>query len=215
MDFNLEKFKQSELDKANSLFHGKCDFLLGVAKFEQLPDANLPEIAFSGRSNVGKSSIINALFFNKKIAKTSNTPGRTQQLNYFNFSDRLYLVDLPGYGFAKAPDKVVKSWQNLIAAYLQGRVNLKRVFLLIDSRTGIKKNDADIMEMLDKAAVTYQIVLTKIDKINKQELELVSQKISAELQEHAAAYPSIIATSSEKSLGIDELRAEIISLTEN
>lgn len=212
MSFEPEEFKPEELETANKLFRKNCEFMLGVAKLEQLPDSDFPEIAFSGRSNVGKSSIINALFYQKKLAKTSNTPGRTQQLNYFNLNNQIYLVDLPGYGFAKAPESSVKNWQRLILAYLQGRVNLKRVFLLIDSRHGIKKVDSDIMEMLDKAAVTYQIVLTKIDKISKKELDAVFAKTSEELKKHAAAYPKIIATSSEKNIGLEFLRAEINSL---
>jgi len=212
MDFAPSEFKPEQIEEAGRLFHKKCDFMLGVAKLEQLPDADLPEVAFSGRSNVGKSSIINALFYQKKLAKTSNTPGRTQQLNYFKLDDRLYLVDLPGYGFAKAPESMVKNWQRLIMAYLQGRVNLKRVFLLIDSRHGIKKVDSDIMEMLDKAAVTYQIVLTKIDKISEKELDSVLKKTADDVKKHAAAYPKILATSSEKNLGLEDLRAEINSL---
>ena len=162
-----------------------------VAKLEQLPTANLPEIAFAGRSNVGKSSIINATTMQKGLAKTSNTPGRTQQLNFFNFEDKMHLVDLPGYGYAKAPESMVKQWQKIIMSYLQGRVNLKRVFLLIDSRHGIKKVDEEIMEMLDKAAVTYQIVLTKIDKIGKMAQEEVYKKTVAEVAKHAAAYNRI------------------------
>ncbi len=169
----------------------------------------MEEIAFAGRSNVGKSSLINALTGRKSLAKTSNTPGRTQQLNYFNLADCLFLVDLPGYGFAKAPESMVKKWQKTIFAYLQGRVNLKRVFLLIDSRHGIKKVDRDIMEMLDKAAVTYQIILTKSDKISAAELEKVLAQTQAETAKHAAAYVDVIVTSSEKGFGIDELRAEI------
>lgn len=212
MDFAPQDFKPEMLEEANKLFHKECKFMLGVAKLEQLPNSDLPEVAFSGRSNVGKSSIINALFYQKKLAKTSNTPGRTQQLNYFMLDERLYLVDLPGYGFAKAPESTVKNWQRLIMAYLQGRVNLKRVFLLIDSRHGIKKVDADIMEMLDKAAVTYQVVLTKTDKISAKELVAITNKTAEEIKKHAAAYPKILATSSEKNLGLEEFRAEICSL---
>ena len=212
MDFSLQEFKKEDFEAADKFFHKECRFVLGVAKFKQLPDSNFPEIAFSGRSNVGKSSIINALFYQKKLAKTSNTPGRTQQLNYFNLDEKLYLVDLPGYGFAKAPESTVKNWQRLIMTYLQGRVNLKRVFLLIDSRHGIKKVDSDIMEMLDKAAVTYQIVLTKIDKISTKELSSVVNKTLEEVKNHAAAYPKVLATSSEKNLGLEDLRAEIYSL---
>ena len=204
MDFAPQDFKPEMLEEANKLFHKECKFMLGVAKLEQLPNSDLPEVAFSGRSNVGKSSIINALFYQKKLAKTSNTPGRTQQLNYFMLDERLYLVDLPGYGFAKAPESTVKNWQRLIMAYLQGRVNLKRVFLLIDSRHGITK--------VDKAAVTYQVVLTKIDKISAKELVAITNKTAEEIKKHAAAYPKILATSSEKNLGLEEFRAEICSL---
>lgn len=212
MDFKPEDHTTEELNEADKLFRQKCEFVLGVAKLSQLPADSLTEVAFSGRSNVGKSSLINALFYQKKLAKTSNTPGRTQQLNYFNFNNELYLVDLPGYGFAKAPDSTVKQWHNLIMLYLQGRASLKRVFLLIDARHGIKKVDADIMEMLDKAAVTYQIVLTKIDKISQKEQEVVLQKTEAEVKKHAAAYPRVLLTSSEKNIGLQELRAEIVSL---
>ena len=183
-----------------------------MAKLEQLPLCEWPEAAFAGRSNVGKSSIINAVTGQKGLAKTSNTPGRTQQLNYFNLADKIHLVDLPGYGFAQAPEQVVKQWQKVIFAYLQGRVNLKRVFLLIDSRHGIKKVDQDIMEMLDKAAVTYQIVLTKADKISAKALAEVKKKTETEVEKHAAAYVKVLATSSEKNIGIDELRAAISSL---
>ena len=146
------------------------------------------------------------------MAKTSNTPGRTQQLNFFNLADKIHIVDLPGYGFAKAPEAQVKQWQKVIFAYLQGRVNLKRVFVLIDSRHGIKKVDLDIMDLLDKAAVTYQIVLTKLDKIGSGNLNKVMADVESEVKKHAAAYTKVLATSSEKNIGIDELRAEIASL---
>ena len=198
--------------KAVELFTKPCNFVLGVANLEQLPLSNMPEIAFAGRSNVGKSSLINALFGQKKLAKTSNTPGRTQQLNYFNLNDQIHIVDLPGYGFAKAPEKTVKQWQKVIFKYLQGRINLKRVFLLVDSRHGIKKVDEEVMELLDKAAVTYQIILTKTDKISKKELEIVEKKIMEEVKKHGAAFVRIISTSSEKSLNLDEVKAEIYNL---
>lgn len=207
------KYSEEELAAGKSLPASGCNFVLGVASLKQLPpDNELEEIAFAGRSNVGKSSLINALTGKKGLAKTSNTPGRTQQLNYFNLANKLYLVDLPGYGFAKAPENIVKQWQKMIFAYLQGRVNLKRVFLLIDSRHGIKKVDKDIMEMLDKAAVTYQIILTKTDKISAAALNKVFSETKAEIAQHAAAYIDIIATSSEKGFGIDELRAEMAKL---
>lgn len=204
------QYDTEQLEAGRKLLASPCTFVLGVASLSQLPpDDQMEEIAFAGRSNVGKSSLINALTGRKSLAKTSNTPGRTQQLNYFNLADCLFLVDLPGYGFAKAPESMVKKWQKTIFAYLQGRVNLKRVFLLIDSRHGIKKVDRDIMEMLDKAAVTYQIILTKSDKISAAELEKVLAQTQAETAKHAAAYVDVIVTSSEKGFGIDELRAEI------
>ena len=186
--------------------------MLGVAELTQLPLTDLPEIAFAGRSNVGKSSIINAITGQKGLAKTSNTPGRTQQLNFFNTAEQFHLVDLPGYGYAQAPEKQVKQWQKVIFAYLQGRVNLKRVFLLIDSRHGIKNVDKDIMKMLDTAAVVYQIVLTKADKISLASLNKIKNETELEVSKHAAAYTKVLATSSEKNIGIDEVRAEIASL---
>ncbi len=212
MVFTPEKFTDEQLAQANALFNSKTSFMLGVAKLEQLPLSELPEIAFAGRSNVGKSSIINALTGQKGLAKTSNTPGRTQQLNFFNLDNKIHIVDLPGYGYAKAPEAQVKQWQKVIFAYLQGRVNLKRVFLLIDSRHGIKKADLEVMELLDKAAVTYQIVLTKTDKIGSGNLTKVIQETEAEIAKHAAAYTKLLATSSEKKIGLEELRAEIASL---
>lgn len=183
-----------------------------MANLEQLPLTEMPEIAFAGRSNVGKSSIINALFNNKTLAKTSNTPGRTQQLNYFNLNEQIHVVDLPGYGFAQAPKNIVDQWQALIFKYLQGRVNLKRVFVLIDSRHGIKKVDEEIMEMLDTAAVTYQVVLTKLDKIGPVALQEVVEQTKLMIKKHGAAYPKILVTSSEKKLGLEELQEEIFSL---
>lgn len=212
MELKIDDFTEDELAQADKYFSRPVTFVLGVAKLEQLPLPDRNEVAFAGRSNVGKSSIINAVTKQKGLAKTSNTPGRTQQINYFNLDDKIYLVDLPGYGYAKAPPSVVKQWQKLIFTYLQGRVNLKRVFLLIDSRHGIKKVDEEIMEMLDKAAVNYQIVLTKTDKISKTELEKVLASTKAEITKHAAAYVKPLTTSSEKDLGINDLRAEILSL---
>lgn len=204
-----------EIDKyalGRDFFNKKCTFLLSVANLKQLPNGDRSEIAFAGRSNVGKSSLINALFGQKKLAKTSSTPGRTQQLNYFNLDDKLYLVDLPGYGFAKAPKDIVRNWQQLINAYLVGRPNLRRVFLLIDARHGIKKIDTEIMDMLDKAAVTYQIVLTKIDKISVSALERILEDTQKQLKEHTAAHVTILKTSSEKNLYLDELKYEIAEL---
>lgn len=212
MEEAAAKFSDEQLKEAQKLFTKPITFVLGVAKLEQLPITEMGEIAFAGRSNVGKSSLINALFNQRKLAKTSNTPGRTQQLNYFNLDDQIHLVDLPGYGFAQAPEAMVKAWQKLIFTYLQGRVNLKRVFLLIDSRHGIKKVDEETMELLDKAAVTYQIVLTKTDKISAKELERTIKESQAIIKKHGAAYVDLLATSSEKYIGLDELKAEVLSL---
>ncbi len=212
MAFAPQAFSSEELAAAQALFRRGAQFMLSVARLEQLPAAALPEVAFAGRSNVGKSSIINAITGQKGLAKTSNTPGRTQQLNYFDLSGKIYLVDLPGYGYAQAPETMVRQWQRMIFAYLQGRVNLKRVFLLIDSRHGIKKVDTDIMKLLDAAAVTYQIVLTKIDKISDKALADVLAQTQKAVGEHAAAHQKILATSSEKKLGLNELQAEIAAL---
>lgn len=206
------KFDSSKIEQAKAQFLKPCDFMLSVAHLEQLPEADLDEIAFAGRSNVGKSSLINALFNQRKLAKTSSTPGRTQQLNFFNFDNKIYLVDLPGYGYAKAPEKMVRQWQAVLKTYLRGRPNLRRVFLLIDSRHGIKAEDLEIMKMLDVTAVSYQIVLTKIDKISAGELNKVTTLTSQEISKHAAALPDILVTSSEKRIGIDILQAEICSL---
>ena len=209
---DISEEEKERLARGRELFNKKCDFVLSVANLNQLPDGDRVEVAFAGRSNVGKSSLINALFGQKKLAKTSSTPGRTQQLNYVNLDDKLYLVDLPGYGFAKAPKDIVKNWQKLINSYLVGRATLRRVFLLIDSRHGIKKIDEEIMEMLDKAAVTYQIVLTKIDKISTKELEKVLTATDRIVREHTAAHVTILKTSSEKNLYLDELKAETADL---
>ena len=212
---NIEKdnsLTDKNIELGKILFKNKTNCVLGVAEVAQLPLTDLPEIAFAGRSNVGKSSIINAITGQKGLAKTSNTPGRTQQLNFFNTAEQFHLVDLPGYGYAQAPEKQVKQWQKVIFAYLQGRVNLKRVFLLIDSRHGIKNVDKDIMKMLDTAAVVYQIVLTKADKISLASLNKIKTETELEVSKHAAAYTKVLATSSEKNIGIDEVRAEIASL---
>ena len=212
MDFKPEEYRVAEIEQANTLFLKGTSFMLSVASLSQLPPDNLPEVAFAGRSNVGKSSLINALTKQKNLAKASNTPGRTQQLNYFNLAGKLYLVDMPGYGYAQAPDGLVKKWQQMILTYLQGRASLKRVFLLIDSRQKIKKNDLEIMDLLDKAAVTYQIVLTKTDKISTTALDKVFNETALVLKKHAAAHVRILPTSSEKGIGLDALRVEISSL---
>ncbi|MCI7420782.1 MAG: ribosome biogenesis GTP-binding protein YihA/YsxC [Alphaproteobacteria bacterium] len=206
-----EKFSKEELQTAAAQFTRPCNFVISVANLVQLPESDFDEVAFAGRSNVGKSSLINALFNQTKLAKTSSTPGRTQQLNFFNFDNKLYLVDLPGYGYAKAPEKLVKQWQVVLKTYLRGRPTLRRVFLLIDSRHGLKKEDREIMKLLDESAVTYQIVLTKIDKISEKALSAVSIAITEELKKHAAAMPETLATSSEKKIGLDILKAEVCS----
>lgn len=210
-----DKFTTQQISEANTQFLRPINFMLSVAQLSQLPEADRDEIAFAGRSNVGKSSLINALFNQKKLAKTSSTPGRTQQLNFFNFDGKLYLVDLPGYGYAQAPEKLVRQWQEILKAYLRGRPNLRRVFLLIDSRHGIKKEDAEIMKMLDVAAVPYQIILTKADKISSDELTKATTTVSEELKKHAAALVDIIPTSSEKKIGLDICKAEIYSLIQS
>lgn len=208
----IEKFTSVELNDAENQFKRPCNFVISVAQLEQLPEATMDEVAFAGRSNVGKSSLVNALFNQKKLAKTSCTPGRTQQLNFFNFDEKIYLVDLPGYGYAQAPEKLVKQWQLMLKTYLRGRPNLRRVFVMIDSRHGLKKDDLEIMKMLDSSAVSYQLILTKIDKISEKDLQKVIEKTLAELKSHAAALNDIIATSSEKKIGLDIFKAEICSV---
>lgn len=206
------EYTAEQLATAQTQFTKRCDFMLSVAQLSQLPEADRNEIAFAGRSNVGKSSLINALFNQKKLAKTSSTPGRTQQLNFFDFDGKLYLVDLPGYGYAKAPEKLVKQWQAVLKDYLRGRPNLRRIFLLIDARHGLKKEDLEMMKLLDDSAVVYQIVLTKIDKISLVELQKTQEKTAAELKNHAAAMNEIISTSSEKKIGLDLCQAAICEL---
>lgn len=191
------------------LFTQPCQFLKSVPTVEDLPEFSLPEIAFAGRSNVGKSSLINALMNQKTLARTSNTPGRTQFLNFFELKDHLILVDMPGYGYAEAPKKLVQQWQGLIKFYLKARPTLQRTYLLIDSRHGLKPNDLEMMEMLDKAAASYQIVLTKIDKISAASLENLEKTVTQALTKHPAAHPHVIATSSEKKIGLDILKSEI------
>lgn len=194
------------------IFSGPISFLKSAPQLEFLPDPRAPEIAFAGRSNVGKSSLINALTNRNGLARTSNTPGRTQELNFFDVGDPLVfrICDMPGYGFAKAPPKTVKKWRYLINDYLRGRQVLKRTFVLIDSRHGIKASDEDVLTMLDKAAVSYRIVMTKADKVKSAELEATLAKVVAEAKKHPAAHPDLIVTSSVKKHGIDELRLAVL-----
>ena len=201
-----------DLESGRLLFTQNCDFLISAASFNQLPDTDLPEIAFAGRSNVGKSSLLNALTGRKNLARTSNTPGRTQQVNFFDLGGRMMLTDLPGYGYAKAAKSVVDQWTRLIKSYLRGRVQLRRVCLLIDSRHGLKDTDREAMALMDEAAVAYQIVLTKCDKIKAAELEKLLVKTDKEIAKHVAAHPEILVTSSFKSLGIEEMRAALATL---
>lgn len=198
-------------EAARKLFAGTCDFVRGVAALEQLPEADMQEIAFAGRSNVGKSSLINALTGRKILARTSHTPGRTQQLNFFDLGGKIYLVDMPGYGYAKVSKKQKKQWDFLIRDYLRGRQTLRCVFLLVDSRHGLKDSDKEIMKMLDETAVSYRIVLTKADKTKQAEREALKNKIQTELKKHGAALPEIIFTSAHKNGGIDGLQAEIFA----
>ena len=204
-----DSFEPNELEAGRKLFAGDCTFLLGAAGLSQIPETSLPEIAFAGRSNVGKSSLVNALTGRKTLARTSHTPGRTQQVNFFDLAGRMMIADLPGYGYAKAPKDQVAKWTRLVNAYLKGRAQLMRVLVLIDSRHGIKDVDRDIFKMLDTAAVSYQVVLTKVDKIKAGELEKLTAKVQAELAKHVASHPIVRATSSAKKIGIEELRAEL------
>lgn len=200
------------LERGRLLFAQECVFLLGVAGLKQLPATHLPEVAFAGRSNVGKSSLINALTGRKTLARTSNTPGRTQQLNFFELAGRLIIVDLPGYGYAKAPLAQVRRWHGLIGDYLRGRAQLRRAFVLIDARHGFKAADREVMDMLDKTAVGYQVVLTKTDKITAQARATVGEAVKAELKGHVAAHPDLLFTSAHAGEGIASLRAEIAAI---
>jgi GTP-binding protein len=207
-----DPFTPEALEAARKTFAGPVAFLKSAPTLEFLPGADVPEVAFAGRSNVGKSSLLNALTGRNALARTSNTPGRTQELNFFDVGTPLAfrLVDMPGYGFAKAPKDVVKKWRFLVNDFLRGRDVLKRALVLIDARHGIKEVDREILEMLDKAAVSYRLVLTKADKIKPTELETVLEAVAAEARKRPAAHPDILSTSAETGLGIPELRAAVI-----
>ena len=194
------------------LFAADCKFIFGATATDRLPEPSLPEVAFLGRSNVGKSSLVNALTGRRSLARTSQTPGHTRQLNFFILGGRLLLVDMPGYGYAKASKRDVAAWQKLIYAYFRGRPNLRRLFLLIDARHGLKESDRETMRLLDEAAVSFQIVLTKADKAAEETVRTVCRAIGAELAKHPAAHPETIVTSAAKGTGIEGLRTAIAAL---
>ena len=201
-----------ERETGRLLFAGPIDFLKGAVAMDGLPPPDRLEVCFAGRSNVGKSSLINALTGRKNLARASNTPGRTQEINYFTVGGDRYLVDLPGYGFAEAPKAIVEKWQRLLKAYVAGRQTLRRAFVLIDTRHGIKAVDEEILTLLDRSAVTFQVVLTKADKVKASDREVIFAQVRAALQKHPAAFPEIVLTSSEKGEGIETLRAIIATL---
>lgn len=208
----MSEFDEDAIEAARKTFSGPVAFLKSAPALEHLPEPVVPEVAFAGRSNVGKSSLLNKLTNRNSLARTSNTPGRTQELNFFDVGEPLAfrLVDMPGYGFAKAPKDVVRKWRYLVNDFLRGRDVLKRALVLIDARHGIKDVDREIMDMLDKAAVSYRLVLTKADKIKPTELEKVAAETAEEARKRPAAHPDILATSSETGLGMPELRAAVL-----
>ena len=208
----MEDFSPEQLEDARKIFAGPCDFVWGATDMKALPPPDFSEVAFAGRSNVGKSSLVNALTGRTTLAKVSNTPGRTQQLNFFNLGGHLYLVDMPGYGYAKVSKSVRDQWDSLIFDYLRGRPNLRSVLIMIDSRHGLKETDNHLMDMLDKAAVNYRIVLTKADKSSAKDMAIMKEKILLSLKKHPAAFPVVYATSAEKGDGLEDLRAMLIAL---
>lgn len=213
MTFTLTEEPDAQTaERGRLLFAGETDFVKGVVAMSGLPDPDRMEVCFAGRSNVGKSTLINALTGTKALARASNTPGRTQEINFFTAGESHYLVDLPGYGYANAPLPVVEKWQRLLKQYLSGRQTLRRAFVLIDARHGVKKVDDEIMSLLDSSAVTFQVVLTKADKVKEKEREKILEQVRGALTKHPAAYPEIVVTSSEKGWGIPTLRAIIATL---
>lgn len=210
--FNTPQEREQALERGRLLFASECHFFMGVQSLEQLHAPDLPEIAFAGRSNVGKSSLLNALTGHAALARASSRPGRTQQLNFFNLGNRLVLVDMPGYGYAEASKKVKEDWQQTMFAFLRGRPVLKRVLLLLDARVEIKQNDMQMMDLLNKAAVTFQIILTKCDSIKSGPLQKKIEAVKQIIAKQPAAHPDLMMTSSEKGWGIEELRAELAML---
>ena len=202
-----EGLSPAELEAGRKLFAGPCEFVAGAATFESMPGISLPEVAFAGRSNVGKSSLVNALTGRRTLARTSSKPGHTRQINFFDLAGQVFLVDLPGYGFAKVSRSMKEAWQDLASAYLRGRPTLKRVCLLIDARHGVKDSDRETMKNLDSAAVSYQIVLTKADQLRARDIPAAIAAAEAVARKHGAAHPVVLATSSETGFGVPELRA--------
>lgn len=201
-----------EIEAARKLFAGACDFVSGAASRESLPGVSLPEVAFAGRSNVGKSSLVNALTGRRTLARVSASPGRTRQINFFDLGGKLCLVDLPGYGFAAVSRSMKETWADLASSYLRGRPTLKRVCLLIDSRHGVKDSDHETMKNLDRAAISYQLILTKVDQLKKADIPRAIASAEAAARKHGAAHPEVLPTSSETGVGIPELRAEIAAV---
>ena len=208
-------FGPEAIEAGRLLFAQECRFTWGSASLSDLPPAGLPEIAFAGRSNVGKSSLVNALTGRKTLARTSHTPGRTQQLNFFDLGGRLALVDLPGYGYAKVSKSLSQGWTETLKGYLRGRVTLRRALVLVDGRHGIKESDEEILKLLDDTAVATQVVLTKMDKVGKGERERRIPEVEAALKRHPAAFPQVMLTSSDKGEGIPELRAFLAQIAQN